>query len=300
MRAQITKLEGGSDRSVAAIELAEAALEKASSEQFLEMSKLYVDGLSRLKDHGLVLEQCRSETISVRATELLGQTVAAVPSMVNLIVGNTNPAASIAYGRGVEAAYANGDSAEFVVTAIEFETGSQNTAGGDNVVVRAMPKVGGGGLFGAAAPAADFAPFGAAAPAADGSLFGAAAPAADGALFSAIAPATDSAHFGTAAPATDFAPFAFGAAAPAPDSGLFGAAVVPAAPADSDGGEAFAAPAATTTHARRTLIKKKKTKNIEGQHQRRTVLLTTATERTTAVTVCLPGLKRKIGKSRCS
>eukprot|EP00729_Bicosta_minor_P032618 gene32618-biopygen4690 len=136
----------------------------ATPEQVLQMKELFVNGLSRLNDHGLGMEQCRAATIEVNATAMLEKAVAQVPMLMKLNVGNTNPAASIAFGEGVETAHAGtGMVAEFVVTAIEFGTGKQSTAGGDDVAVRVVPKEegggggggdgGGGGAAAAAAPA---------------------------------------------------------------------------------------------------------------------------------------------------
>eukprot|EP00729_Bicosta_minor_P004234 gene4234-biopygen17831 len=157
--AQITKLEGGEERAANAVKLAQVTLQMATPEQVLQMKQLFVNGLSRLKDHGLGMEQCRAATIEVNTTAMLEKAVAHVPMLMKLNVGNTNPAASIAFGEGVETAHAGtGKVAEFVVTAIEFGTGKQSTAGGDDVAVRVVPKDkgggGGGGGGGAAAAAA--------------------------------------------------------------------------------------------------------------------------------------------------
>eukprot|EP00729_Bicosta_minor_P010761 gene10761-biopygen8222 len=153
--AQITKLESGDERAANAVKLAQATLQTATPEQVLQMKQLFVDGLSRLKDHGMGMEQCRAATIEVKATAMLEKAVEQVPMLMKLNVGNTNPAASIAFGQGVETAHAGtGMMAEFVVTAIEFGTGKQSTAGGDDVAVRVAPKDKGGGGGGAAAAAA--------------------------------------------------------------------------------------------------------------------------------------------------
>eukprot|EP00729_Bicosta_minor_P002777 gene2777-biopygen25830 len=156
--AQIAKLEGGDERAANAVKLAQVTLQMATPEQVLRMKQLFVNGLSRLKDHGFWMEQCRAATIEVNATAMLEKAVAQVPMLMKLNVGNTNPAASIAFGEGVETAHAGTEKvAEFVVTAIEFGTGKQSTAGGDNVAVRVAPKDkggGGGGGGGAAAAAA--------------------------------------------------------------------------------------------------------------------------------------------------
>eukprot|EP00729_Bicosta_minor_P018938 gene18938-biopygen5531 len=159
--AQITKLEGGEERAANAVKLAEVTLQMATPEQVLRIKQLFVNGLSRLTDHGLGMEQCRAATIEVKATAMLEKAVAQVPMLMQLNVGNTNPAASIAFGEGVETAHAGTRMvAEFVVTAIEFGTGKQSTAGGDDVAVRVAPKDkggggsgGGGGAAAAAAPA---------------------------------------------------------------------------------------------------------------------------------------------------
>lgn len=153
--AQITKLESGDERAANAVKLAQATLQTATPEQVLQMKQLFVDGLSRLKDHGMGMEQCRAATIEVKATAMLEKAVEQVPMLMKLNVGNTNPAASIAFGQGVETAHAGtGMMAEFVVTAIEFGTGKQSTAGGNDVAVRVAPKDKGGGGGGAAAAAA--------------------------------------------------------------------------------------------------------------------------------------------------
>eukprot|EP00729_Bicosta_minor_P022000 gene22000-biopygen1660 len=155
--AQITKLEGGEERAANAVKLAQATLQMATPEQVLQMKQLFVNGLSRLKDHGLEMEQCRAATIEVNATAMLEKAVEQVPMLMKLNVSNTNPAASIAFGEGVETAHAGmGKVTEFVVTAIEFGTGKQSTAGGDDVAVQVAPKEegGGGGGGGGAAAAA--------------------------------------------------------------------------------------------------------------------------------------------------
>eukprot|EP00729_Bicosta_minor_P025333 gene25333-biopygen18417 len=122
------------------------------------MKKLFVDGLVQVKDHGLSMEQCRAATIEVALSRKFDEAVAEMAELMQLNVGNTNPAASIAFGEGVETAHAGtGKVTEFVVTAIEFGTGKQSTAGGDDVAVRVAPKDeggGGGGGGGAAAIAA--------------------------------------------------------------------------------------------------------------------------------------------------
>eukprot|EP00729_Bicosta_minor_P004485 gene4485-biopygen1144 len=144
--AQITKLEGGEERAANAVKLAQATLQMAAPEQVLQMKQLFVNGLSRLKDHEMGMEQCRAATIEVNATAMLEKAVAQVPMLMKLNVGNTNPAASIAFGEGFETAHAGtGKVAEFVVTAIDFGTGKQSTAGGDDVAVRVVPKEEGGG-----------------------------------------------------------------------------------------------------------------------------------------------------------
>eukprot|EP00729_Bicosta_minor_P010282 gene10282-biopygen324 len=157
--AQITKLEGGEERTANAVKLAQVTLQMATPEQVLQMKQLFVNGLSRLKDHGMEMEQCRAATIEAKATAMLEKAVAQVPMLMKLNVGNTNPAASIAFGKGVETAHAGTEkAAEFVVTAIEFGIGKQSTAGGDDVAVRVAPKEedggGGGGVGGAGAAAA--------------------------------------------------------------------------------------------------------------------------------------------------
>eukprot|EP00729_Bicosta_minor_P019170 gene19170-biopygen29354 len=160
--AQIFALEAAETRSEGAVALARSTLHGATAEQVLRMKKLFVDGLAQVKDHGLALEQCRAATIEVILSRKFDEAVAEMAELMQLNVGNTNPAASIAFGEGVETAHAGtGKVAEFVVTAIEFGTGKQSTAGGDDVAVRVAPKDGGsgggggGGGAAAAAPAKD-------------------------------------------------------------------------------------------------------------------------------------------------
>eukprot|EP00729_Bicosta_minor_P012326 gene12326-biopygen19029 len=157
--AQITKLEGGEERAANAVKLAQVTLQMATPEQVLQMKQLFVNGLSRLTDHGLGMEQCRAATIEVKATAMLEKAVAQVPMLMQLNVGNTNPAASIAFGEGVEIAHAGmGMVVDFVVTAIEFGTGKQSTAGGDDITVRVAQKDKGGGGGGGGGGAAAAAP----------------------------------------------------------------------------------------------------------------------------------------------
>eukprot|EP00729_Bicosta_minor_P019029 gene19029-biopygen8482 len=107
------------------------------------------------------MEQCRAATIEVALSSIFDKAIAQMAELMQLNVGNTNPAASIAFGEGVETAQAGmGKAAEFVVTAIEFGTGKQSTAGGDDITVQVAPKDkgggggdGGGGAAAAAAPA---------------------------------------------------------------------------------------------------------------------------------------------------
>eukprot|EP00729_Bicosta_minor_P008738 gene8738-biopygen15012 len=161
--AQIFALEVAETRSEEAVALARSTLQGATAEQVLQMKKLFVDGLAQVNDHGLAMEQCRAATIEVILSRKFDEAVAEMAELMQLNVGNTNPAASIAFGEGVETAHAGtGKVAEFVVTAIEFGTGKQSTAGGDDVAVRAVPKdkgggggSGGGGGAAAAAPAKD-------------------------------------------------------------------------------------------------------------------------------------------------
>eukprot|EP00729_Bicosta_minor_P004233 gene4233-biopygen17830 len=159
VKAQIFALEAAETRSEGAVALARSTLHGATAEQVLRMKKLFVDGLAQVKDHGLAMEQCRATTIEVILSRKFDEAVAEMAELMQLNVGNTNPAASIAFGEGVETAHAGmGMAAEFVVTAIEFGTGTQSTAGGDDVAVRVMPNDkgggGGGGGGGAAAAAA--------------------------------------------------------------------------------------------------------------------------------------------------
>ena len=83
---------------------------------------MIVGGLSRLGNHGLATEQCRSSTISVIVTELFEQVIAQMPLLLKVNVGNTNPAASKALGDGVVKVVAGGDgnAAKFVVIANEL------------------------------------------------------------------------------------------------------------------------------------------------------------------------------------
>eukprot|EP00729_Bicosta_minor_P021052 gene21052-biopygen19309 len=157
--AQIFALEATETRSEEAVALARSTLKGATAEQVLQMKKLLVDGLAQVKDHGLAMEQCRAATIEVMLSSIFDKAIAQMAELMQLNVSNTNPAASIAFGEGVETAHAGTEKvAEFVVTAIEFGTGKQSTAGGDDVAVRVAPKDegsgGGGGGGGAAAAAA--------------------------------------------------------------------------------------------------------------------------------------------------
>eukprot|EP00729_Bicosta_minor_P033052 gene33052-biopygen26703 len=155
VKAQIFALEAAETRSEEAVALARSTLQGATAEQVLQMKKLLVDGLAQVKDHGLAMEQCRAATIEVILTRKFDEAVAEMAVLMQLNVGNTNPAASIAFGEGVETAHVGkGIVAAFVVTAIEFGTGKQSTAGGDDVAVRVVPKDGGGGGGGGAAAAA--------------------------------------------------------------------------------------------------------------------------------------------------
>eukprot|EP00729_Bicosta_minor_P032599 gene32599-biopygen28400 len=159
VKAQIFALEAAETRSEEAVALARSTLHGATAEQVLQMKKLFVDGLAQVKDHGLAMEQCRAATIEVILTRKFDEAVAEMAELMQLNVGNTNPAASIAFGEGVETAHVGkGIVAEFVVTAIEFGTGKQSPAGGDDVAVRVAPidkgSGGGGGGGGAAAAAA--------------------------------------------------------------------------------------------------------------------------------------------------
>eukprot|EP00729_Bicosta_minor_P032744 gene32744-biopygen845 len=159
VKAQIFALEAAETRSEEAVALARSTLQGATAEQVLRMKKLFVDGLAQVKDHGLAMEQCRAATIEVALSSIFDKAIAQMAELMQLNVGNTNPAASIAFGEGVETAHAGmGMVADFVVTAIEFGTGKQSTAGGDDVEVRVVPKDkgggGGGGVGGAGAAAA--------------------------------------------------------------------------------------------------------------------------------------------------
>lgn len=146
VKAQIFALEAAETRSEEAVALARSTLQGATAEQVLQMKKLLVDGLAQVKDHGLAMEQCRASTIEVALNSIFDKAIAQMAELMQLNVGNTNPAASIAFGEGVETAHAGtGTMAEFVVTAIEFGTGKQSTAGGDDVAVRVMPTDIGGG-----------------------------------------------------------------------------------------------------------------------------------------------------------
>eukprot|EP00729_Bicosta_minor_P032986 gene32986-biopygen5900 len=155
VKAQIFALEAAETRSEEAVALARSTLQSATAEQVLQMKKLFVDGLAQVKNHGLAMEQCRAATIEVALSSIFDKAIAQMAELMQLNVGNTNPAASIAFGEGVETAHAGmGMVAEFVVTAIEFGTGKQSTAGGDDITVQVAPKDKGGGGGGAAAAAA--------------------------------------------------------------------------------------------------------------------------------------------------
>eukprot|EP00729_Bicosta_minor_P032610 gene32610-biopygen31441 len=159
VKAQIFALEAAETRSEEAVALARSTLHGATAEQVLQMKKLFVDGLAQVKNHRLAMEQCRAATIEVALSSIFDKAIAQMAELMQLNVGNTNPAASIAFGEGLQTAHAGTEIvAEFVVTAIEFGTGKQSTAGGDDVAVRVVPKDkgggGGGGGGGAAAAAA--------------------------------------------------------------------------------------------------------------------------------------------------
>eukprot|EP00729_Bicosta_minor_P032589 gene32589-biopygen23372 len=158
VKAQIFALEAAETRSEEAVALARSTLQGATAEQVFQMKKLFVDGLAQVKNHGLAMEQCRAATLEVTLSSAFDRAIAQMAELMQLNVGNTKPAASIAFGEGVETAHAGtGKVTEFVVTAIEFGTGKQSTADGDDVAVRVVPKdkgVGGGGGGGGAAAAA--------------------------------------------------------------------------------------------------------------------------------------------------
>lgn len=106
---------------------------------------MFVDGLSRLDKHGFATEPCRSSTIDVFVNKLFDQTIAQMPLLLAVNVGNTNAAVSTVVGEGVAKSIVGGDgAAEFVVTAKEFGTGRQRAASGDAVTVRVVPKEKGG------------------------------------------------------------------------------------------------------------------------------------------------------------
>eukprot|EP00729_Bicosta_minor_P010283 gene10283-biopygen325 len=160
VKAQIFALEAAETRSEEAVALARSTLQGATAEQVLRMKKLFVDGLGQVKCHGLATEQCRAATIEVTLSSAFDRAIAQMAELMQLNAGNTNPAASIAFGEGVETAHAGTEKvAEFVVTAIEFGTGKHSTAGGDDITVQVAPKEeddgggGGGGVAAAAAPA---------------------------------------------------------------------------------------------------------------------------------------------------
>lgn len=82
------------------------ALQGATTEQVLQMKKLFVGRLAQVNDHGLALEQCRAATIEVALSSIFDKAIAQMAELMQLNVGNTNPAASIAFGEGVETAHA--------------------------------------------------------------------------------------------------------------------------------------------------------------------------------------------------
>eukprot|EP00729_Bicosta_minor_P032689 gene32689-biopygen25521 len=106
VKAQIFALEAAETRSEGAVALARSTLQGATAEQVLRMKKLLVDGLAQVKDHGLAMEQCRAATIEVALRRKFDKAVAEMAELMQLNVGNTNPAASIAFGEGVETAHA--------------------------------------------------------------------------------------------------------------------------------------------------------------------------------------------------
>eukprot|EP00729_Bicosta_minor_P006285 gene6285-biopygen22852 len=154
---QITELEGIDTHSEIALKLVEAALAEASPTELLERKQLFMDGLTQLKDHGASLKEECGSAISAVVDVSFEQQAADILAVGWISRGDTDPTASTAAGEGLTAARV-GESAEFVLSAVEVGTGKQRAEGGDGVMVKLVqgdaPDESGGGGGGAAAAAA--------------------------------------------------------------------------------------------------------------------------------------------------
>eukprot|EP00729_Bicosta_minor_P024403 gene24403-biopygen9588 len=131
---QITALEGIDSHSEIALKLVEATLAAATPIELLERKQLFVDGLTKFKEHGISLtEECGS-TISVMVGTSFEQQATNILAVGWINTEDTDPSASIAAGAGLTSGKV-GDVAKFVVTAVEVGTGKQRSAGGDIVVI---------------------------------------------------------------------------------------------------------------------------------------------------------------------
>eukprot|EP00729_Bicosta_minor_P009255 gene9255-biopygen19971 len=150
---QITALEGIDTHSEIALKLVEATLAAATPIELLERKQLFVDGLTKFKEHGMTLtEECGS-TISAMVGTSFEQQATNILAVGWINTEDTDPSASTAAGEGLTSGKV-GDVAKFVVTAVEVGTGKQRSAGGDIVVIvfaqndaaygDAAPSVGGG------------------------------------------------------------------------------------------------------------------------------------------------------------
>eukprot|EP00729_Bicosta_minor_P032707 gene32707-biopygen28511 len=154
---QITKLEGIDSHSEVALKLVEATLAAASPIELLERKQLFLDGLTRFTEHGASLKEECGSTISAMVDVSFEQQAADILAVGWISREDTDPSASTAAGEGLTVARV-GETAEFVVRAVEVGTGKQRGDGGDVVMVKLVqgdaPDESGGGGGGAAAAAA--------------------------------------------------------------------------------------------------------------------------------------------------
>eukprot|EP00729_Bicosta_minor_P006286 gene6286-biopygen22853 len=129
---QITELEGIDTHSEIALKLVEATLEAASPIELLERKQLFVDGLTQFKEHGMSLKEECGSTISAMVDVSFEQQAADILAVGWISREDTDPTASTAAGEGLTAARV-GESAEFVLSAVEVGTGKQRSDGGDTV-----------------------------------------------------------------------------------------------------------------------------------------------------------------------
>eukprot|EP00729_Bicosta_minor_P032775 gene32775-biopygen27576 len=151
---QITELESIDTHSEIALKLVEATLAAASPIELLERKQLFVDGLTQFTEHGVSLNEECGSTISAMVDVSFEQQAADILAVGWISREDTDPTASTAAGEGLTAARV-GESAEFVVSAVEVGTGKQRSDGGDTVAASlvqdaatdegAAPSGGGGG-----------------------------------------------------------------------------------------------------------------------------------------------------------